>query len=226
MVTKHSIVLAILLFATLLFFGCYSGLQVKNTDEAKFGSEDIRVEAYLVDVKLRRKGKPTSFRLDLYQTDSAVAMYGRGYFNKGAFSGRLTSDSIQIYFPTAEEYLHESIENLFLSFDCESELLGLNLLSYFLNVPNSDSVSENLIVENIEDKDDEKNYKISSRNCPWVLMLTYSNEKPGWRIDEFEFDDNKEVSIKGNRRIYKQEAAVSKNRFEIKIPDGALKITL
>jgi hypothetical protein len=210
----------------LLINGCYSGIQVKSGESAIANSNEIEVEAYLFDVKIRRHGKPTSFRLDLYQTDSAVAMYGRGYFNKGAFSGRLINDSMQVYFPSTKEHLFESIENLFLSFDCESELIGINLLGYFTEPPAVDSLAASLKIEKMEEEKNSRSFRISSRNCPWFLTLTYTKETEGWRIDDFEFDDNKEVTLKGSRRIYKPEATVSADRFHLSIPDGALKLTL
>lgn len=215
-----------ILISFVIISGCYSKLKVKDVESGRIESEDIKVEAYLFDVKLRRKGKPTSIRLDLYQTDSIVAMYGRGYFNKGAFSGRLTADSMQIYFPSTQEFLFESIEDLFLSFDCESELIGIELFSYFSGLPEIKNQYENLFVEKLTDENDRKSFEISSRNCPWVLLLTYSYEETGWRIDNFEFDDYHEVTLKGSRRIYKKEAAVESGRFKIEIPSGAFKIKL
>ncbi len=187
---------------------------------------EIQAEAYLFDVKLRRKGKPTSIRLDLYQTDSVVAMYGRGYFNKGAFSGRITDDSMLVYFPSTSEYLNESIEKLFLSFDCESKLIGVNLLEYFLNPPDSEHISENLRVETIEERGDVKQLSVSSKSCPWRLLLAYRKEKIGWRLDLFEFEDGRDVTLKGSRRQYKENATVPGDRFRIEIKTDALKIAL
>jgi hypothetical protein len=208
--------------------GCYGGVK-KPPDESQTEKSDdtkIAVEAYLFDVKLRRKNKPTSIRLDLYQTDSVVAMYGRGYFNKGAFWGRLTEDSLTVYFPSTKEFLDETVEDLFMSFDCESESGGLNLLSYFMRLPDGGDVSEHLVIKTISEKENFREITVSSVNCPWRILIDYSKEEIGWRIDKFEFDDGKEFTIKGGRRRYKAAASVSSTQFRIKIPPEAFKISL
>jgi len=218
----------VILVLSIALTNCSSGLKnhVGESVNEGFDATEISVEAYLFDVKLRRKGKPTTIRLDLYQTDSAIAMYGRGYFNKGAFTGRLTDDSMLVYFPSTKEYLHESIDNLFLSFDCESELIGLNLLNYFRKPPDSGHISQNLNVETIEEDNDSRHLKVSSINCPWRLLLGYVIEEKSWRIKNFEFDDGDDVTLKGSQRKYKDDASVAASRFRITIPIGSKKITL
>ena len=217
-----------LTFSISAFIGCSSGRKSQPTGEsgARISHADVQVEAYLFDVKLRRKGKPTTVRLDLYQTDSVVAMYGRGYFNKGAFSGRITDDSMLIYFPSTNEYLNESIENLFLSFDCESELIGINLLGYFIVPPDSAQASDNLSIQIIEESEEVKQYRVSSKSCPWRLLLGYRKEKNVWRLEMIEFDDSENVTLKATRRQYKSSATVSSERFYIQIKPDALKISL
>ncbi len=218
----------VLILISVILVSCSSGRKIQSGEDAAshLNLPDVQVEAYLFDVKLRRNGKPTTVRLDLYQTDSVVAMYGRGYFNKGAFRGRITDDSMLIYFPSTNEFLNESIENLFLSFDCESELIGINLLGYFISPPDSAHTSENLNVETIEESGDVKQLMISSKSCKWRLLLGYRKEKNGWRLELFEFDDSDNVTLKGSRRQYKDKAAVSGDRFHIRIKPAALKITL
>ena len=220
--------LSMILILSHVFIGCFGGVKDLSgvSSSETINDIEISVEAYLFDVKLRRKGKPTTIRLDLYQTDTVVAMYGRGYFNKGAFGGQLTNDSMLIYFPSTQEYLYETIEDLFLSFDCESELIGLNLLSYFIDLPESGHISENLNVTTIEEKDGRRIIEIYSVNCPWKLLLEYSKENKGWRIEDFEFDDAKDVTLKGSRRQYKEKVSVSALRFRTVIPPDAFRITL
>ncbi len=228
MIYIRGLLLLVILTISLSIISCSSATRIPMDELAveRLDHQEIVVEAYLFDVKLRRKGKPTTIRLDLYQTDSVVAMYGRAYFNKGAFTGRLTNDSMLIYFPATKEYLQESIENLFLSFDCESELIGLNLLSYFINSPDSGHISQNLKIETIADDNNGRSLKVSSVNCPWRLILDYTMAEKGWRINNFEFDDGADVTLKGSQRRYKSEASVPASRFQIIIPDGSKKITL
>jgi len=218
--------LLIPVFAISIILMSCGGTQNRVGSEESLPGTDVTVEAYLFDVQLRRNGKPTSIRLDLYQTDSAVAIFGRGYFNKGAFRGRLTDDSLQIYFPSAHEYVNESVEKLFRSFDCESELMGINLLSYFTMSPDSTQISENLMIAPLENAKGHKTQRISSRNCDWQLTLEYAIEEAGWRIDRFDFNDGKEVTLKGSRRNYKDTAKVSSERFLVLIPANAKRISL
>lgn len=228
MIYIRKAILLVILSISFYLISCSGGKRnlVNDTAVASFDNNEIMVEAYLFDVKIRRKGKPTTIRLDLYQSDSAIAMYGRGYFNKGAFTGRLTKDSMLIYFPTTKEYLHESIESLFQSFDCETELTSINLLSYFINFPDSADITQNLNIETISEDNNNRLLKVLSANCPWRLSLGYAIEEKGWRIKNFEFDDGAGVSLKGNQRRYKFNASVPASRFHISIPDGSKKITL
>lgn len=196
------------------------------SEETGVDAPEIPVEAYLFDVKLRRDGKPTSFRLDLYQTDSVVAMYGRGYFNKGAFRGVLSDDSLHINFPSSKEYLRESIESLFQSFDCEKDLIAVELLAYFSRPPDSGHISDDLNVEVLEETGKAQKIKVNSTNCPWRLIIGYDLVEKGWRIDTFEFDDDKSVTLKGELRKYNGNSAISQSRFKLAIPDKFSKITL
>ena len=214
-----------LLILSVDFLSC-GGMKGDIADENGIDEPEIPVEAYLFDVKLRRNGKPTSFRLDIYQTDSAVAMYGRGYFNKGAFRGILTDDSLLINFPSSKEYLRESIESLFQSFDCEKDLIAVNLLGYFASLPDSGHISEDLSVETVEQDGQSRKVKVTSINCPWELLIGYGLKEKGWRIDSFEFDDRESVTLKGELRNYKVDSSVSQSRFKLSIPDNFIKLTL
>ncbi len=228
MTNRSFLAIFIMAFAIAFTVSCSSGNKTAPGEEStdQVNLPDVNVEAYLFDVKLRRKGKPTTVRLDIYQTDSVVAMYGRGYFNKGAFRGQITSDSMLIYFPSTNEFLNESNENLFNSFDCETELTGINLLSYFESLPDSGDISENLRVETIEESSNSRQLRVSSINCPWRLLLGYRKETNGWRLELFEFDDGSEVTLKGKRRNYKDNATVTGERFQIPVKPDAHKITL
>ncbi len=225
MKTRYRLLIGALIVLSVEFLSC-GGMKGDIADENGIDEPEIPVEAYLLDVKLRRNGKPTSFRLDMYQTDSAVAMYGRGYFNKGAFRGILTDDSLLINFPSSKEYLWESIESLFQSFDCEKDLIAVNLLGYFANLPDSGHISKDLSVETVEQDGQSRKVRVTSVNCPWQLLIGYDLEEKGWRIQSFEFDDRESVTLKGELRKYKGDSSVSQSRFKLSIPDNFVKITL
>lgn len=212
----------------LLLLSCSVGKQNQGNAnlEETIEKREITVEAYLFDVKLRRQGKPTTLRLDLYQTDSVIAMFGRGYFNKGAFRGRLTKDSMLVYFPSTKEYLQESMESLFQSFDCEKELIAVQLLGYFSSPPDSGHISQDLNVEKIKQEGKRRQLKVTSANCPWQLLLGYQMKEKGWRIEEFEFDDGESVTLKGSQRRYKESTSVPASRMNLAIPTNFNRLTL
>ncbi|MCH8027273.1 MAG: hypothetical protein IID63_04035 [candidate division Zixibacteria bacterium] len=195
-------------------------------DENKVGQHKIEAEAYLFDVKIRRQGKPTSLRLDLYQTDSVIAMFGRAYFNKGAFRGRLTSDSLNIFFPASNEFLQESIDALFGSFNCQGNLSGLPVFKYFSELPDSALSETGLEIKTLINENKKKSFEISASGCGWLMSLKYQKEDKGWRLNEFKFDDKQSVRIKGSRRIYKSSARIPSGRFELAIPSDSYRITI
>ena len=196
------------------------------SDENKVGQQKVEVEAYLFDVKIRRKGKPTSLRLDLYQTDSVIAMFGRAYFNKGAFRGRLTNDSLKIFFPASNEFLQESIDALFSSFNCQGDLSGLPVFKYFSELPDSAFSETGLEIKTLINEKKKKSFEISASGCSWLMSLKYKKEDKGWRLNEFRFDDEQSVRIKGSRRIYKSSARILSGRFELAIPSDSYRISI
>ena len=215
--------LALLLLAVSISCAGY-GFSV--TDDNRVGQQKIEVEAYLFDVKIRRKGKPTSLRLDLYQTDSVIVMFGRAYFNKGAFRGRLTSDSLHIFFPASNEFLQESIDALFSTFNCQGNLTGLPVFKYFSELPDSALSETGLEIRTLINENKKKSFEISASGCSWLMSLKYFKEDKGWRLNEFNFDDNQSVRIKGSRRIYKSSARIPSSRFELAIPSNFYRITI
>ncbi|MCH9024853.1 MAG: hypothetical protein IH931_05915 [candidate division Zixibacteria bacterium] len=202
------------------------GYGLSVTDETGVGQQKVEVEAYLFDVKIRRKGKPTSLRLDLYQTDSVIAMFGRAYFNKGAFRGRLTGDSLHIFFPASKEFLQESIDALFSTFNCQGDLTGLPVFNYFSALPDSALSETGLEIITLIDENKKKSFEISAAGCSWLMSLKYFKEDKGWRLNEFKFDDKQSVRIKGSRRIYKSSAKIPSGRFELAIPSDSYRITI
>ncbi len=197
-----------------------------DIEENKVGQQKVEAEAYLFDVKIRRQGKPTSLRLDLYQTDSVIAMFGRAYFNKGAFRGRLTGDSLHIFFPASNEFLQESIDALFGSFNCQGMLIGLPVFKYFSELPDSTLSETGLEIRTLINEKKKKSFEISATGCSWLMSLKYQKEDKGWRLNEFKFDDNESVRIKGSRRIYKSSAKIPSSRFELAIPSDSYRISI
>jgi hypothetical protein len=186
----------------------------------------IQAEAYSFNSRLRRQGKPTTFKLEVYQTDSLLGLSGRGYLGKGALKGWLTSDSIRVYFPATKELLHEPLTALTGSGKCGSPLGGLNVLNLFAQLPDSVLARTQLMVNADYSKPKRPKFRIESGDstCSWQLDLIYDLQKPGWRIRRFEFDDGAGTTLRGIRERYRAEAKVALKRFTPTPPPGAVRI--
>ncbi|MEW5994027.1 MAG: hypothetical protein AB1744_06490, partial [Candidatus Zixiibacteriota bacterium] len=198
-----------------LLLGCSSGYYRYDTEsESPVVGHKVEVEAYLFDARLKRHGKPTSFRLDVYYTDSVIALGGRAYLGKGALKGRLTTDSLEVYFPSSNEYLYESVADLLSSSEC-SPATGIDFLNLFVSLPNSQEAFEDARI--VADYSDEgrPEFVVSFPDCPWQINLIYDRRETGWRIRRFYFDDGSHVSLKAEQRVYKAHANVPGSKFHV-----------
>jgi len=203
-------------------------LAVACTTPPKSGNESgsnvkISGEAYLFDARLWRDGKPTSFRLHIYQTDTLIGLGGRGYLGKGALKGWVSADSILVYFPSVDEYLYEDMAELISSFDCASPLVSFNVLGLFADLPDPVEWSGEGLTLQIEDSD-EPTYILSPVDCDWTARLVYDDEDKGWRVEEFYFDDGHDTRLEATRRRYNDDADMDQARFEVEIPAEAVRI--
>ena len=132
---------------------------------------------------------------------------------------------MEVYFPSSNEYLYESLSDLFLTADCPEEVSGLNLLRLFHSLP--DSIEEMGSVRVLADYSNGKRpeFTIYLQDCPWRIELTYDRREAGWRIHHFRFDNGKDVSLKASRRTYKRSARVPLTKFDLTIPGDAVRIT-
>jgi hypothetical protein len=216
------------LLLSLFLHGCGAGYRKEGPDvgSTAYLHHDVTVEAYLFDAKLRRHKKPTSVRLEFYHTDSVIAVAGRAYLGKGALRGRLTADSLIVYFPTTDEYVIESVADLLGSLECSAPLPDMSLLELFANLP--DSVLTEKGFKIVSDTSDRLHpgYELSFEGCRWNIRLTYALQREGWRVKEFAFDDGAGVTLKGKRRTYKREATVKAGKFKVPIKAGSTRIIL
>jgi len=218
--------LGIALAVFLLLAGCGSGYRkhVAIEERKQAMQEKVEVEAYLFDARLRRRGKPTSFRLEIFQTDSVLALGGRAYLGKGALKGRMTADSLEVYFPSSNEYLYELLSDLFTTVECPNRVPDFNLLSLFDSLPDSIEEMENVRVTADYGNSKRPEFNIFLKNCPWRIELTYDQQGTGWRIRSFVFDDGQGVSLIARRREYKKRARVPSNKFQVLSPSDAVRI--
>ncbi len=190
------------------------------------GPPKLQAEVYLFDARMHRKGKPTSFRLEVYQTDSIIALAGRAYLGKGALKGRLTADSVQLYFPGSNEYLYGPTENV-LSFDeCVRIPSDLNLLQIITARPDSlGGLGWASIHADYEDADRPR-FVLTTPGCLWQMELIYDRQETGWRMRQFLFDDGRGTSVKASRRTYRDRVGVPSTKFQLRVPDDADHVTL
>ncbi|HKK21408.1 MAG TPA: hypothetical protein VJ983_08055 [candidate division Zixibacteria bacterium] len=209
----------------LLLVGCGGGHSVRVGDEQSGVIEsDVGVEAYLFDAQVQRGKKRNTFRLDVYQTDSILALTGRGYLGKGALKGWMTRDSVKVLFPSTNEYLYETIPGLIGAIDCLGEAPQVNLFSLFSALPDSVMTDPHVKIKSDYSDPDQPEFSVSYEGCPWMINATYDRQDAGWRITEFEFDDGHDNTLSGKRRIYKGDARVPSSRFRIAIPPSFVRI--
>lgn len=208
--------------------GCGSAHRGADADlERTTGaSGEVKVEAYLFDAKLRRNNKPTSVRLEFYHTDSVIALAGRGYLGKGALRGRLTADSMEVYFPTTDEYVLESVADVLGAADCSEPLPRISLLGLFSDLPDSVLEGTGLIVESDYSEDKRPRFTIRSEHCPWEINVEYAFQREGWRIKKFAFDSGNGTELTANRRTYKGEARVKAGKFLVPVKPTSARIIL
>lgn len=209
-------ILSLIAIAVLAVTGCQSGRYGGDVGVAEEALEKkIRAEAYSFNSRLRRQGKPTTFKLEVYQTDSLLGLSGRGYLGKGALKGWVTSDTIKVYFPSTNELLYEPLIAVTGSGECEFPLGGLSVLDLFAQLPDSVLAGTKLMVNADYSNPKRPNFRIepSQSTCHWRLDLTYDQQKTGWRIRRFEFDNGAKTTLRGIRERYRTKAKVALKRF-------------
>lgn len=226
--TTTSTWLWLLLFCLPLQFSCSTNKSQLSPHEQSLKSdkdEKIVVEAYLFDAKLRRDGKPTSLRLEMYQSDSVIGLNGRGYLGKTGLKGILTADSLVLYFPTTNEFVAEGTAGLLASLPCEIDTRSLDLFSLFTNLPDSLSLDSHVRVESDYSKSNRPHFLLSIPGCLWEIRLIYDWKKQGWRLREFTYQNGKNTSFRATRREYRHRSKVRSSRLILNIPVSATRVS-
>ena len=186
--------------------------------------KEVPVDAFLFDARLWRDGKPTSFRLELYQADTIVGLAGRGYLGKGALKGRMTADSMIVFFPSTNEYIRETIAGVLGSIECAGAGRAPNLVHLTRRLPEDWLPDQAYILDTVSASDDERVYTISQENCPWRLDVTYTMHDSTWYVDNIEFDSGENTRLQARRRTLKTGTTVESNRFSAPIGPDAVRI--
>lgn len=217
----------LLLFCLTVLCSCgpdKSRLSLGEQSPNKNKDEKVVVEAFLFDAKLRRDGKPTSLRLEMYQAGSVIGLNGRGYLGKTGLKGTLTADSLVLYFPTTDEFVAEGTADLLASLPCEIEGGSLNLFALFTNLPDSLSLDSQIRIESNYSKSKRPQFVLSIPDCLWEIRLMYDRKKQGWRLREFEYQNGKNTSFRATRREYRHRAKVRNSRLKLTIPASATRV--
>ena len=214
-------------FILLVLVGCSSPQKAHTGRElsSDVRADKIRAEAWLFDARVWREGKPTSFRLEVYRTDSITALSGRGYLGKGALKGTIRNDSLYVFFPRTNEYLYEAAGSLLDAMDCSDVSPRVDILALLTDVPDSVDGLENVEVTTSYLDPDRPTFVLYSRGCPWQLDLKYDKRKVGWRLKAFEFNSGDGVRLKVKRRTLKQQAKVPVKRFQTTHSPDAYRIS-
>jgi hypothetical protein len=211
-------------FALAALVGCGGSRQGRVATESG-GDGKVPADAYLFDSKIYRDGKPTTVRLEVFVTDSVIGFGGRAYLGKGALKGRLTPDSLELYFPSTHEYLYEPVEMALGSSDCPFPLEALNVISLFHVRPDSlDWNTELRMAPNYQD-DKRPRFIVFRDECDWQIELAYDRKDDVWRVREFEFVDGKGFVVKGSRREVKTDSRVKSSKFRLDVPNDIVRIT-
>ena len=188
---------------------------VKVEDDGK-----VEADAWLFDAKLRMEGKPRSFRLEVYHTDSVAALAGRAYLGRGALRGRLTVDSLLVYFPSRDEYVDESTTALLSASECLRSAGQINLLKLFNSTPDEVLEGETFGIDT-RVTGNRKRCLVSADGCPWQIELVYDSVDDAWLLREFEVDNGDDIRLTGKRRTHKKRAKIDRSRFQVPIPASA-----
>ena len=203
--------------------GCGQRLRPKLAEEQPAVAEpcaEVKVSAYLFDAKLRMEGKPRSFRLEVFLADSVAALAGRAYLGRGALRGRLTADSLLVYFPSRDEYVEESTTALLSASECLGSGGEVNLLKLFTSTPDEVLDSRRFLIA-VDASGGRKRCQVSAEDCSWKIDLLYDRDDDSWRLREFAVDNGRDMKLTAKRRTFKKHTSIDRSRFHVPIPATA-----
>ena len=184
MLKKISIFITLLIVVSFTQINCgrqYVSDSALSTTPSTNDDFKLKCEAYLFDAQLKRDGKPTSFRLDLYQLDTLIGIGGRGYLGKGALKGYMSADSLKVYFPASNEYVLEAITDLMNSFECTEKHPEFRLFELFFDLPDSIDFPTSINITSDYEDTNKPEFIVSTTNCPWRISLPVFR-KPWWKF--------------------------------------------
>ncbi len=205
--------------------GCGTGRGVKPSEETKAptSSATVVADAFLFDAVLKREGKTTSFRLEMYATDSAVGLAGRGYLGKGALRGVLTPDSLRVYFPSTNEYVDSDVESLLSDSIYPIEFGAFDPVRLMSALPDSATVKSPLVIKQTGQSQNRQVYQVTA-GCDWTLVLAYDRREVGWRPAEIKFETAAGTSLRAVRREFRPHSRIKSTKFAGPSPIDAVRL--
>ena len=218
-------VLFILTAGLLGIEGCAPAGPPPGSEKRRSRQGKVRVEAYLFDARLWRNGKPTSFRLEVFDAGQVVGLSGRGYVGKSVLKGRLTPDSLLCYFPQSREYLAEAVADLLTRLPCGLRVSSLDLTALLKWTPPEVALPPAVEIAVLKEEPRRKWYRLRAEGCDWELTLRYDRRRPGWRLKRFDYIDGDRIRLRLVRREYKSRAQVRPERLRVLPPPDAVQVT-
>jgi hypothetical protein len=201
--------------------GKYATIETESTNPA---TGKVAAEAYLYDAVLVREGKTTSFRLEIYATDSVLGLAGRGYLGKGALRGLVRQKALQVYFPSTNEYVDDPYDSLLSGGDCALSLNKFDPVGMMFAIPDSSSADSLVSIQLVDDGPKVRTVAIVAESCLWRLELSYDQKANGWKPFALKYTDGHGTSLTAVRREYQPHANVSRSRFLFSHPIDATRL--
>ena len=208
-----------------LMAGCGppGGGLIERTGEV--ARQKVVADAYRFQARFKDDGKPTTFKLDVYVTDTVLGIIGTAYLGKGALRARITEDTVEALFPTTHEYLYEPVGELLTLSECLNIVPGINWPAMMGNLPDSLGLDLEFDVDADYRKPNKPQFVVTRFDCKWRLELTYDRDKSGWRLKQLNFDDGARKRLKLARRQFRRDAEIRQSKFMLPTDPGAVRIT-
>lgn len=193
---------------------------------------EIRSVAYLIDLRFNDNGKKYSTITELYFQGDSVGFYGRGYFGKGSFKGKIINDTVTVYFPSQKQYFIDAMAYPDSSEDCFSPRriipYVLSLLSdWHETIPNYNRFEHN-IRWSFEKIIYPKREELTDPHCGDTIIIYYSscgNHFPYFKPQNISYRNGSyNFEAKGfiRQQVYNQ--LIDSGKFTVIIPSSAVRI--
>jgi hypothetical protein len=206
-----------------LMLSCSASRPNANDESGSQGNDTkVTADAYLFDTQVTRGGRLASMRLEIFDADSVIGLSGRAYLGKGALKGRITRDSVKLYFPSSNQYISEATDDFMRNDSCALNISKDDLVGILRHRPPSDSRPTAGKFGVISASADDT--VMIATWCRRIFELKYYKTSDGWCVGSFHFDDSLGTEIQAKRREVRFGARVKAGQFHVIIPSDAERI--